>query len=63
MATATPTRTAARPEAPTRATTAASQHTPRDKASAALVIGAASAVTAGILGWANWVAGQISIPI
>jgi hypothetical protein len=63
MATATPTRTAARHEAPTRATTAAPQHTAKEKAVAALVIGAASAVTVGILGWAIWVAGQISIPV
>jgi hypothetical protein len=39
------------------------QLTSRDKAVAALAIGAASAVTLGIFGWAVWVASQIAIPI
>jgi hypothetical protein len=57
MATATVTR----PKASAPAATA-SPYTARDKVVATLAIGAASAVTLGIFGWAVWVASQISLP-
>lgn len=62
MATATVTR----PSTTNRAaatTLATPEHTARDKAVSALVIGSASALAVGVFAWAAWVASQISIPV
>lgn len=60
MATATMTR-ANTANVPARE--AAAEHTTGQKATAALVVGAATAVTLSIFGWAAWVTSQISIPL
>ena len=58
------TATMTRPSAPTAPSSAPiTEVTARDKVTATLVIGAASAATLGIFAWAVWVASQINIPI